>query len=82
MKFVTHSLSFHSKKPINSLKIRKNSGKIEINYNQLYNKIGTDTEQSELTVLLQTVIRREHSDLIGVMRQFPEKKLFSVHFST
>jgi len=45
----SHTLSFYSKSPINLLKIRKNSEKIGRNYIKLYNKIETDSEQSELT---------------------------------
>ena len=36
---------------------------MEINYNKLYNKFGTDSKQSELTVTLQTIEEREHSEL-------------------
>jgi len=49
----SHSLFFTQKFP--KLKIRRN-------YNKLYNKIGRDSEQSKLTMTLQTVGGREHSN--------------------
>jgi len=70
----SHSLSFTQKFP----KIQINSLKIRRNYNKLYNKIGKNSEQSKLTVTLQTVGEREHSNCKNNWNRVSSRRILRV----
>ena len=69
----SHSLFFTQKFP--KLKIRRN-------YNKLYNKIGRDSEQSKLTMTLQTVGGREHSNCKDDWNRVSSRRILRVQNKT